>query len=198
MILWSRKHEFELETNKQYCWRKVPLEKLCLVDEWNQTHELLQDKLRWPSMNRWIDEFRRQVPLEKLCFVDGRNQFKYLLYQISQELQVTRRIDNISRLYQYLTQEHYLLSRPDESIIIKLIQVKCDYVTISGQIWGWKKIIQESRINISRQKTKKIKTYAIIEEVQKQIKISLELTRKQAKNALKLLLLKKKHIKTDK
>lgn len=109
---------------------------------------------------------------------------------------------NISRLYQYLTQEHYLLSRPDESIIIKLIQVKCDYVTISGQIWGWKKIIQESRINISRQKTKKIKTYALLEEVQKSNQNIIGINKETGQECFKIIIAeeetRKNHIKTDK
>lgn len=99
---------------------------------------------------------------------------------------------NISRLYQYLTQEHYLLSRPDESIIIKLIQVKCDYVTISGQIWGWKKLSKNQESIFQDRRPKKSRLMLFLKKYKNQIKISLELTRKQAKNALRLLLLKKK------
>jgi len=45
--------------------RQVPLRKLCLVDEWNQTHELFQiiaiEEAKHESIN-----LRRQVPMQKV------------------------------------------------------------------------------------------------------------------------------------
>jgi len=79
--------------------KKVPLEKLCLVDGWNQTHENYTRPLNWEAIlnqcsksQAWIDEWR-QVPMEKLCFVDGRNQLNYPMNQISR----TRRQLKISK-----------------------------------------------------------------------------------------------------
>jgi len=50
----EKKSQTWIQYEKKYCWRQVPLDELCLVDEWNQTPELSQDLLifkKRPSMD---------------------------------------------------------------------------------------------------------------------------------------------------
>jgi len=65
-LLWrsrKEKHEFLTGNMENYCWRKVPLELLCLVDEWfkhiksHLTHKNLKSLLRKPSTDQSAGTF---------------------------------------------------------------------------------------------------------------------------------------------
>jgi len=62
-----------------------------------------------------------------------------------------------------------------------LEQVKCDYVTISGKFGVEKLTGGNLYTRISRTEDRRNKINAIEEEVQNQIKISLQLTRNQTR-----------------
>jgi hypothetical protein len=88
--------------------------------------------------------------MEKLCFVDGRNQLKQLLYLSNlkkeklpknAEYMKTNFNISLSRTYRSIDQD-----LKNNQIII-LTQVKCDYVTISGQ-FGVEKLIQDYEENL--------------------------------------------------
>lgn len=58
------------------CWRKVPLEMLCLVDGWiihiyPLSEELIEKAKHWP-----VNLSIRQVPLDQLCFVEWRKSIE--------------------------------------------------------------------------------------------------------------------------
>jgi len=86
-------------------------------------------------------------------------------------------------------------NRSIKNQIIKLTQVKCDYVTISGQ-FGVEKLIQDNDETFTQefqdQKTEEPRAM-LFKKYKNQIKISLELTRKQAQKLWSYYCWRKKH-----
>jgi hypothetical protein len=132
---------------KWNCWRKVPLEMLCLVVEWNQTHQTLYQKnlLRKPSTltNQLINQTGTYGPVMLRSW--RKSNQKNLLWtsiylKTFQDIKLKWRIQIVRCSYQ--TQKTNQINRyqdlsEEQLWNKKLSQVKCDYSYDFRKIWGW-------------------------------------------------------------